>query len=81
MASRTKNDYLKDVRAILEDSQHYKRLPAGPARNLLKMVHLGLQALESDLANGERERNNVAAWKARNASRVLPGETPIEFPS
>lgn len=81
MASRTKNEYLQDVRAIMEDSQHFTKLPAGPARTMLKMVHLGLSALESDLANGERERNNVAASKARRARRAVSGQVPIEFPS
>lgn len=79
MASRTKNDYLKDVRELLEISKKHTALPEGPARNILYMLHLGLGRLEADLANGERERDNSAAFKKRRALQTTSADQPLPF--
>lgn len=79
MASRTKNDYLKDVRELLGISGKHTALPEGPARNILYMLHLGLGRLEADLASGERERDNSAAFKKRRALAVSAADQPLPF--
>jgi hypothetical protein len=81
MAARTKNEYLADVRELLEISKKHDKLPEGPARNILYMVHLGLGRLEADLAGGEKERDSVAAYKRRRALGAGPLDQPIEFPA
>ena len=80
MARKTKNEYLAEVRELIDVAENYPSLPAGPARNMMHMVYFGLLALERDLAAGESNRAKVARHKAKVRGGAVCGDVPL-FPA
>lgn len=65
MPHRTFNELADEIDELLEIAEKYTDLPPGAGRNLLHMCYFGLSKLHLELEAGRRNRDKVAASKAR----------------
>lgn len=77
MAYVTLDDYLDQVRELLVIAHELEISTEKPTRNVVKMLRLGLQRIESELAAGESSRAKLRAHKARKRAEKGPADTPL----
>lgn len=77
MPGKTKNQLLAEIREVMETTVEYKRLEPGVARGMLRTAHLGLRAIEAELAAGERERDTVKRCKDKRRRLSTGAEVPL----
>jgi len=82
VAQKSFNELADDIDELMEIAEKYVDLPPGAARNLLHMVYFGLSKLHVELERGRRNRDKVAASKARRALGEYRGQLALfEVPS
>ena len=73
------DDYLDEVRELVELAKGLEVTAVPADRGPVKMLRLGLQRVEAQLAAGENSRAKLRAHKARKAARAGSLLEPIPF--
>lgn len=73
------DDYLDEVRELVELAKDLEVTVPPAVRGPVKMLRLGLQRVEAQLAAGENSRAKLRAHKARKAERAAKLLEPIPF--
>lgn len=73
------DDYLDEVRELVELAKDLEVTVPPAVRGPVKMLRLGLQRVEAQLAAGENSRAKLRAHKARKAERASKLLEPIPF--
>jgi len=81
VAQKTLDEYLDDVEDILETARELEVCLTGPARDVAKMVRLGLERMQAELDKGSYQRRKSRDFKASRARQRVQGEVPLDFPA
>lgn len=77
MAHVTLDDYLEEVRELIELAQDAEVAIPAPHVGRVKMLRIGLQRMEAQLAAGESSRAKLRAHKARKNRLSTGAAVPL----